>query len=646
MSFNRPLGQSGGRPLDEAQAPYNFVSLPEKIVPYPLDPPPAHNSFDTDRFSGYFDVLLQTETPLYIRGPLTVEEARAKNDKEKEKAAKGEKIEKTAKDDKPNFFYTDESTKRPVIPGSSLRGMIRSLFEIVMCSKIQPLNNTTKIYYRAVAARRADALGQEYSRHMGGFGKNIRAGYLKQREDRWYIQPARRFGEEYYAKVKDKKEVVEGVKGIKHLNDKDYKLAHFDVTYTTKPGKRGPYIASVRSSTPEERTAVLVCTGNMKETSDDKPTPRKNFSLVLLPDPNARELPISPQAVIDYRDGLSPFLVEQFGTDGILKDGKPVFYLEPEDDQREVTQFGHNPYFRLAAQVWDTRVGPRAVTPADRVTPPELHQSDELDYAEAVFGFVREGQSSVARAGRVSVTQAELVGDHRDIYEREFNPRILGSPKPTAFMHYLEQKDQVTLSDYQHYASSDARIRGHKLYWRKRLRGIQDVEASAKEMEDKKSQYTRIQPVKAGARFNFRVYFDNLDEVELGALAWVLSLGDDPNLRHMLGMGKPYGLGVVRLTPQLTLIDRKARYTALFDGDQWQTGEDDTEYAEYIEAFKADFAQQGVNLDQSPRMQELRALLRLWQDEERLHYMALERFKDRPVLPKALNVARKLKPAE
>jgi hypothetical protein len=37
-------------------------------------------------------------------------------------------------------------------------------------------------------------------------------------------------------------------------------------------------------------------------------------------------------------------------------------------------------------------------------------------------------------------------------------------------------------------------------------------------------------------------------------------------------MGKPLGMGVVKLHARLVLSDRRARYTSLFDGDGWRTG--------------------------------------------------------------------------
>ncbi|MBK8024600.1 MAG: hypothetical protein IPK19_25040 [Chloroflexi bacterium] len=147
------------------------------------------------------------------------------------------------------------------------------------------------------------------------------------------------------------------------------------------------------------------------------------------------------------------------------------------------------------------------------------------------------------------MTSATLVGDPEVALEREpFTPKILGSPKPTTFQHYLEQADGVRTPSAQlaHWGTPKARIRGHKLYWRKVIGGIDEVrETESLSRED--TQHTSMRPIKPNVQFTFRVYFENLLSAELGALAWALTLGGDPQARHMVGMGKPYGMGVVRL---------------------------------------------------------------------------------------------------
>jgi hypothetical protein len=52
----------------------------------------------------------------------------------------------------------------------------------------------------------------------------------------------------------------------------------------------------------------------------------------------------------------------------------------------------------------------------------------------------------------------------------------------------------------------------------------------------------------AGATFNGKVILHNLRKVELGAILWCLTWGQDTDLLHSLGMAKPFGYGLVSIT--------------------------------------------------------------------------------------------------
>ena len=82
--------------------------------------------------------------------------------------------------------------------------------------------------------------------------------------------------------------------------------------------------------------------------------------------------------------------------------------------------------------------------------------------------------------------------------------------------------------------------------------------------DQSESQLTIIRPVKRGTSFVGRLRFENLTDLELGALLTALQLPSSK--RHHLGMGKPLGLGSVRNEATLHLTNRERRYASLFDG--------------------------------------------------------------------------------
>ncbi|NJL54077.1 TIGR03986 family CRISPR-associated RAMP protein [bacterium] len=526
------------------------------------------------------------------------------------------------------------------------------------------VSDSPKIYYRAVAAKKSDPLGENYKQIVGNMGKNIGVGYLHREGDKWLIRPAKRTpAGGAYCKVKGLKARgrtelhpdVMGVHGLIPLDDPNYRVQYHNVVIVDDPKEQrtGCWV-KVRSPKSGERpSGVLVCTGNMAESGEGKQgkvsTNRRNFVFVYEASPSEHAIQIDPQAIIDYRDGLTPFQKEApFDPSyGCLVEGRPVFYVKPRSNEK-VRYFGHAPFSRIAATL--TEHGQtRAVTPADFVPPDLRDNSEYCDFAEAMFGLAdsnhidnsQGGDGSRSYAGRVNVTDAWLSENRGDVFEEEITPPILASPKPTTFQHYLEQPKGVNTNSQNlyHYDSdpTKVRIRGHKLYWRQRMTSQQYRTSHQQDASPNSTQHTRLRAIKPGVKFSFRVTFENLTGVELGALAWVLKIGAEdhhPNARHMLGLGKPFGMGVVRLDSRFVVINRRERYSHLFSNGYWADATKARNIDEHIRQFEVLMEQQLGNAYQA-RMKELLIMLEARELSLQFTYMSIEpnEFKDRPVLP-------------
>ena len=75
------------------------------------------------------------------------------------------------------------------------------------------------------------------------------------------------------------------------------------------------------------------------------------------------------------------------------------------------------------------------------------------------------------------------------------------------------------------------------------------------------TQYTIINLMPAGAKFKAKIRFENLLNEELGAMLFALKLPE--KCCHKIGMGKPLGMGSIKITPCLFLSDRQKRYNSL-----------------------------------------------------------------------------------
>ena len=644
-----------------ARAPYNFVPLPEKVVAA-VEPPPQ------DVYSGvtgWIDCGLETCSPTYVRGMLTEEQFKKHGRKGPDELSDDERAERAP------FFAMTEN--RPVIPGSSLRGMVRSLVEIVGYGKVRWVAAEPKVTFRAVAAARDDPLAEPYRQVLGKFGHSVQAGYLIRRDDGWYVRPAQSPSDlgwperNAYLKVKAKFIPTGAVPGLLPFNDEEYKPGFHRVSFDVRigRGRRGPYLAVSDIGTPESGYpyhGTLVWSGNMLETGGGT-SPRRNHALILETKKGAPEIKISPQALEDYRDGLTPFQIDFFGRQGCLQQGHPVFYVE---EDREVVAFGHSPNFRIPAWLAGTK---RAATPCD-FAPVHLQDDSLIDLADAMFGWTPEpgGERTTSRAGRVFISDARFLSAKDGIWlsATPITPHVLASPKPTTFQHYLVQDrqqghDPDDKSSLAHYGTtpSEATIRGHKLYWHKGKVRQSDIAATPKEQEHPK-QLTRIMPVKAGVRFKFRVYFENLRSEELGALLWVLQVPGESGktYRHKIGMGKPLGMGAVAIDKvEVHLTNRRRRYSRLFEThtDRWAEGEEEAT-GDFVRAFEQFVLQQiAPGKRRLAELERIRALLTMLEwpadqpDEmwtEWTRYLEIEHrendneYKDRPVLPTPQEVVR------
>jgi len=589
----------------KARAPYNFVPLPGKMVETRL-PLPSMGVYENNTFTGWIEFDIETCSPTYIRGMMTKEEYDAFGQKSSDELTDEEK------DLRAPFFSLEKANKgipTPAIPGSSLRGMLRSIIEVAGYGRMRWVAASPTFTYRSVAAEAHDPLKTPYRNVMGGNAANVRVGYLEKDKDHWYIRPAMTpkdcdvkagRAEKFFLKVDDEDIHPEDVPGFVKMASEKYQPQIHPVWFKAGPRvkKRPEVLRKAKGKFKPDRPSwvvkgrmidgfkrgTLVCSGNMRETGDaSQDSPRARHYIVMPPNTRANRLPIPKQVIEDYRAGLTPYQKENLGAWaggewGCLGNGKPVFYVaDNADSPKEIRCFGHSPNFRIPAFLFgDTR----ASTPLDFV-PDHLRLNPNPDIADGIFGWVEEegwgpeGQ----QAGRVFFEDAHLVDPgNKDLWlsNKPVTPKVLASPKSTTIQHYLVQDadkkhnpdDRVALA---HYGTSpdETTIRGHKFYWHKGENP--EILASPDEVAQHPKQYTKIAPLKKGVRFHSRIRFESLRSEELGGLIWALQLPgqSQSGYRHKIGMGKPLGMGAVLISSinvqESKLHEAGGRYQSLLD---------------------------------------------------------------------------------
>jgi hypothetical protein len=148
-----------------AKAPYNFIPLNSQVVKAEKHPgfDFDFDTYHTDRYTGWIDLEIETKTPLYIRDTLNVEEMRKQEEVERNKS----------RFINPDFFSPGGKSQ---IPGSSLRGMVRTMVEIVSFGKFGFFDDK-RLYYRGLAD--VSSLRQEYQQRMSSYDRRRRKAIYK-----------------------------------------------------------------------------------------------------------------------------------------------------------------------------------------------------------------------------------------------------------------------------------------------------------------------------------------------------------------------------------------------------------------------------------------------------------------------------------
>lgn len=621
----------------KAHAPYNFVPLPEQVVQVDYDIP-AH-----DRYAGctgYIECTLTTLTPIYTRAALDPEFFARWADNIREMMRN-----KQARETYAQFFCLDDAY-RPLIPGSSLRGMTRVLVEIAGYGKMRWVTEE-RVFFRTVDET---AVGKHYRDRMVG---KVESGFLCKRGEEYYIKKCR------VARIHRQR--LGGVAAIY-----DGTPPNRIPKWSGKPAQYIPVWVELSANGQLVQRLEYRQVGGLQEgrliITGDVPNKKKEF-VFLLPEEDAEEIRVSGELIERFHDEdqITQWQERAFPKDrpqsgcrqrdGALRsdrflqrEGDPVFFLR---ENSKLTFFGRAQMFRL----------PYTYSPFDFI-PATLrqHNNKVIDLAEAIFGYVPEGERTTSRAGRVYFTDAICEPGQGNVWlsEQPITPKVLSTPKPTTFQHYLVQDrdkghdpdDKRQLAHYGTPTPGETVIRGHKLYWHKQ-EGLK-TEDFAGETEVNwvtDTQHTQIRPVRAGVVFRFRVHFDNLTNVELGALLWVLDLLEGHH--HKIGMGKPLGLGSVAITPHLVLTNRSSRYQKLFDGNDWHTAEhkeeDLSQFKDAFERYILEHMDQAERRDakalrEVPRIQMLLKMLQYPGQNATTDYMRLESFRNRPVLPDPLSI--------
>lgn len=401
---------------------------------------------------------------------------------------------------------------RYFVPGSSLKGMIRNVFEILTYSNIRNSIANSRYSMRDLRSPDYELKQSEHPQH-GGFLMQINGDFFIQACESTQL---RYFDRHNHDDIQSKAIFKEG-KNSRDLQNARKVKDKYDTLKTPfdKSGKGMWFFSGYMGGNPkfEKKHEFLF------------EIPKLDYELML------------PLEEDEYNDFI--FIHEKeneneawkfwkrklknySSVEEIVKDGYkgivPCFF-RTKDDGKAVRDLGFSFLYR---QPYPNTI---------HYFLPEQMKREGIDLTQAVFGYA--GKKDALR-GRVQFGNAFVENAHPLDGERTF---ILGSPKPTYYPFYLEQNGSGKLNTY---FSSNTRISGYKRFL---LKDVADAGVT-----EKSRVTSSFVPIDAGAEFVTTVYFHNLHNYELGALLSAITFyRQSDRCHHVIGYAKPFGYGRLKV---------------------------------------------------------------------------------------------------
>ncbi len=487
--------------------PYRFVPL-SPLVLYPdWAKEVSHDHPFEDGFCGHLTVEITNHTPLCVGGKQTPASDRAPGTVE--------------------FYRTPEN--RLAIPGSTLKGMLRNVLSIATFGHFRPVED------RRFGVRDISKAHNFYCKAINQ--QPVQAGWLTFEAGRWQIQPCS-YVRAHQQKIIDRFNIQKQM-WIKTNKAKDrYNLLNGlqTVYFTTEPLKHS-HVPQVREflNAQTELSGILVVTGQPGAGFDKNKAKKYEFVFYNMQE---RHLEVSNEVMADFQFIHAESDEWKYWKTQInqLRLGVPVFFHT--NSAGEIHSLGLARMYRLAYKY-------RLHEAVGHTQKAHLATRDS-DLVELIFGRIDENEPRGINnfRGRINVGMAMLQGNPPQITWQ--GPTVLSSPKPTFYPAYLRQKAG---GDYQTLMEGRPELAGWKRYpVREEIYVPPPPEKSTNRVAIK------LETLPPRQVFTTTIRFHNLRMVELGALLWALDFGERSELRHSLGMGKPFGFGQV----QLRLLSEKS----------------------------------------------------------------------------------------
>lgn len=476
------------------QAPYRFVPLSNLVVLPDWAEQVSQDVPFKDGICGELQIEITTHGQVCVGGK-----------QQKESDTSPTKVE----------FYKNPDRK-PAIPGSSLKGMLRNVLEIATFSRFKQVED--------------QKLGVRDIRNAGNFYhsriQNPEAGWLRFEDGIWKIYPCN------FARLHHKDLIA----ALNLTYERWARNSNKTVRQRYNLIKLNPTICFIENgentqgqvlATPSNaRNAIqgnIVVTGQPGPFYKDNKKAKK-YEFIFYDEFSA--LDIDSEVISGFHQIYEDTDEWMFWKEhsNQLPKGIPVFFHSDSGNKDKVISLGLSMMYKL---------------PYENSTYGALRNTDSLhiddlksyDLADLIFGTIDEN----SLRGRVNIGLASVCGN---VDLKLTQAVVLNSPKATYYPFYITQNSQK--NEFSQLMEEDVKLSGWKRYPIKNEKLYSNAESRKVE--------SVLEVVPKNTLFKTKIRFHNLKPIELGALLWVIDFDQKSALRHSLGHGKPYGLGNVQLS--------------------------------------------------------------------------------------------------
>lgn len=539
--------------------PYNFVPLMGKCERSQPD------LTTEESYTGYFDCSIKLLSHLFIPNTSSASALISKEEKEKQKQMGKKEMEWKGYDffsyddlskQKPNSVWPPMPPKEPIIPGSEIRGAVRSVYEAAFNGCMSTISEDRVFSRRNMQAKVPAILWKEdgkwylreckkamlFVKEESSNSQNDKMGKPVRPEvyEKWEE------GKEIWIKLR-KKEFMKGNIPIGKIVE-DYKI--IEVNQSEENAKleefiRGKLHKGEDFSKKHHESVFYDCEKIKKDAIEVK----------------AEYVDLLEKVIQEYQDAKKNRMNikrKWYSQYKIFPSGTLVYYSKLSDGTVYMSPacIGKEVFTKTMSALLKRNGDYQPCT------------GKEMCSACQIFGILdKTEKGTYAYGSKIRITDARLINKLEDtsiLFEKPMILRELGEPKPSAVEFYTKSPYNMNITqqdgtgywtyDYkcrkegclQPLSEEELKIRGRKFYWHKDVELSECTEKSFNSLNNMKQ---RIRPMKPCLTplFTFRVYFEQLNKQQLTQLKWALDFGS-PDCAHKIGRARPLGFGSVQVS--------------------------------------------------------------------------------------------------